>query len=66
MELVRRHAFVDGNKRTAFESMLVFLKSNGKELQVGDTSKINAVFWANRPRTKPEDIATWIANHTRN
>ncbi|NER99691.1 MAG: type II toxin-antitoxin system death-on-curing family toxin [Symploca sp. SIO1B1] len=30
--MVKNHAFVDGNKRTAFQVMYVFLKVNGLEL----------------------------------
>jgi len=65
MEIVRRHPFVDGNKRTAFDAMITFLEANGKKLDVGDTSKINVTFWAVRPKTGIDKIAIWIANHTR-
>jgi death-on-curing protein len=65
LEIARRHAFADGNKRTAFESMLAFLKLNGKELEVGETSRFNVVVWSVKPRTKLDEIVTWIANHTR-
>jgi death-on-curing family protein len=33
--IVRGHPFVDGNKRTAFVSMDLFLKINGKKLEHG-------------------------------
>ncbi len=33
--LARNHAFVDGNKRTAFQSALTFLDTNGYRLTVG-------------------------------
>jgi death-on-curing protein len=65
MDISRRHAFTDGNKRTAFESMLVFLRLNGKELEVGETSRFNVVVWAVKPKTNIEEIVTWISNHTR-
>ncbi len=65
LEISRRHAFADGNKRTAFEAMMAFLKLNGKELEVGETSRFNVVVWAVKPRTKLDEIVTWIANHTR-
>ena len=65
MDIIRRHPFVDGNKRTAFNAMIMFLKANGKELDVGDTSKINIAFWVVRSKTTAEEIAIWIANHTR-
>jgi death-on-curing protein len=65
MEIIRKHPFVDGNKRTAFNAMMVFLKANGKELDVGNTSKLNVAFWVVRPKTTVEEIAIWVANHTR-
>ena len=66
MDIARRHVFADGNKRTAFESMLAFLRINGKELEVGETSRFNVVVWSVKPKTRLEEIVTWIANHTRN
>ncbi|MFH1256192.1 MAG: type II toxin-antitoxin system death-on-curing family toxin [Candidatus Diapherotrites archaeon] len=65
LEIARRHPFVDGNKRTAFESMLAFLELNGKKLDVGETSRFNIVVWSVKPKTGIEEIVTWIANHTR-
>lgn len=65
MEIARRHPFADGNKRTAFESMLAFLETNGKKLEVGETSRFNVVVWSVKPKTNIEEIVTWIANHTR-
>ncbi|MDP2974172.1 MAG: type II toxin-antitoxin system death-on-curing family toxin [Candidatus Diapherotrites archaeon] len=65
LEIARRHPFVDGNKRTAFESMLSLLELNGKKLEVGPTSRFNVVVWAVKPRTNIEEIVVWIANHTR-
>ena len=65
MDIARKHVFADGNKRTAFESMLAFLRINGKELEVGETSRFNVVVWSVKPKTSIEEIVTWIANHTR-
>jgi death-on-curing protein len=65
LEIARRHPFVDGNKRTAFDAMMTFLELNGKRLEVGDTSKVNVTFWSVKPKTTVEEIAVWIANHTR-
>lgn len=65
MEIARRHPFNDGNKRTAFESMLAFLELNGKKMEVGENSRFNIVVWAVKPKTSLEEIVTWIANHTR-
>ena len=45
--------------------MTAFLKLNGKELKVGETSRFNAVVWSVKPKTQLDEIVTWIANHTR-
>jgi len=65
MDISRRHAFADGNKRTAFGAMLAFLKLNGKELEVGENSRFNVVFWSVKPKTQLDEIVNWVANHTR-
>ncbi|MBI4043313.1 MAG: type II toxin-antitoxin system death-on-curing family toxin [Candidatus Diapherotrites archaeon] len=65
MEIARRHPFMDGNKRTAFECMLTFLELNGKKLEIGPTSRFNVVVWSVKPKTSMDEIVTWIANHTR-
>jgi len=65
IEIARRHPFLDGNKRTAFESMITFLELNGKKLEVGPSSRFNVVVWSIKPRTSLDEVVTWIANHTR-
>jgi death-on-curing protein len=65
MEIARKHPFMDGNKRTAFEVMMTFLELNGKKLEVGDTSRFNVVVWSVKPKTTIDEIVMWIANHTR-
>ena len=65
IEIARRHPFLDGNKRTAFESMLTILELNGKKLKVGQGSRFNVVVWSIKPKTRLDEIVTWIANHTR-
>ncbi|MFH1391744.1 MAG: type II toxin-antitoxin system death-on-curing family toxin [Candidatus Diapherotrites archaeon] len=65
MDIARRHVFADGNKRTAFEAMVAFLKLNGKELEVGETARFNVVVWSVKPKTSIDEISTWVANHTR-
>lgn len=65
MEIARRHPFTDGNKRTAFECMLTLIELNGKKLEVGETSRFNVVIWSVKPKTRLDEIVTWVANHTR-
>jgi death-on-curing protein len=37
--IARAHAFEQGNKRTAFEAMWHFLRLNGYDLAIGDTTR---------------------------
>ena len=65
IEIAQKHPFYDGNKRTAFESAVAFLSLHNKKLKVGDKAKLDLVFRiANRTATL-EEVALWIANHTR-
>ena len=69
MKLSRRHPFVDGNKRTAYEAATTLLELNGKKLKklkVGGRWFFRSVFaWAIEPKTTIDEIVDWIANHTR-
>ena len=42
--LVANHPFIDGNKRVGAAAMLVFLKGNGAELQIGE-AEFEALVW---------------------
>ncbi|MFH0973651.1 MAG: type II toxin-antitoxin system death-on-curing family toxin [Candidatus Micrarchaeota archaeon] len=65
MEIARHHPFVDGNRRTAYESAITLIELNGKRLEVGESSRFNVVVWAVKPKTSIDEIVEWIANHTR-
>ena len=38
--IAKNHPFIDGNKRTAFQVMFVFLKINGKTLKAPETEVV--------------------------
>lgn len=63
--LLKNHAFVDGNKRTAYSSCGVFLKLNGYKLQ--NMHKVSLKFTMNVENNslELEEIATWIKKHSR-
>lgn len=62
--LALNHPFIDGNKRTAFLSAVVFLELNGWVLRVPDKEAVR--FMARLPSDKPtlKDIKTWLARHS--
>ena len=62
-DIIRLHPFLDGNKRTAFHTMLYFLELNGIEFKYGhkDETKIEKLL--NRIARKIEkrkDVEKWI------
>ena len=61
--IVRNHPFVDGNKRTGFAAMIVFLGLNGVELDVPPETA-TAVFLSLAADEITEDrLARWIADN---
>lgn len=63
--LALNHPFVDGNKRTAFLSAVVFLDLNERNLEVPDKEAVR--FMVALPTVKPslEKIAVWLSVHAK-
>ena len=63
--IVKNHAFVDGNKRTAADAMLVFLYLNGVEIEC-EQKELSDLFIRAADNQKDYDaILTWIMTHIR-
>ncbi len=62
-EIVTKHPFVDGNKRTAIESMKAFLDKYNKKITVNDNTLFDLIFRVTSRRYRIDEAATWIANH---
>ena len=56
----RAHAFVDGNKRTAFLSAYVFLGLNGWELDVDEAEAAAVTIDAATGELSERDLARWL------
>lgn len=61
--LARNHAFVDGNKRTAFVAVELFLAMNGWALQADDASCVMTMLALAAGELSEADVATWIRRH---
>lgn len=61
--LVKNHPFVDGNKRTALQIMLVYLMINGIDLVYDDDELESFIISVAEGKTVPEEIALWIKAH---
>lgn len=54
--LVKNHPFVDGNKRTGFAVMLVFLNLNGYCLNMSQDAAYNLVLQVARAETSKDEL----------
>lgn len=61
--LIANHPFVDGNKRTATASVLLFLKINGCNLVCGQEELVKFVLDISVKKFDLEEIASWIEKH---
>lgn len=63
--LLKNHAFVDGNKRTAYSSCGVFLKLNGHKLQNMHKESIKFTMDVENNSLPLEEIAKWLKKHSK-
>jgi death on curing protein len=63
--LVRNHAFVDGNKRTAITATGLFLRVNAHELDVSNTEMVQLTLSCAQSQKTIEDISTWLKQHSK-
>jgi len=61
--LAKNHPFVDGNKRTAFVAMELFLWLNGHELDAGDTECVLAMLNVAAGEWDEATLAAWLREH---
>ncbi len=62
--IARNHPFIDGNKRTALASMIVFLGLNGFDLDVPQEAATAMVLSLAAGEITEELLAQWLADHT--
>lgn len=63
--LASNHPFVDGNKRTAYVCMRLFLVLNGKDMVATKEEKIRVMLDLAAGRIDRERLASWLRAHTR-
>lgn len=62
--LVKNHPFVDGNKRTAFLAMAIFLEVNGYSLEVSETEVVVKMERLATDLETQESISKWLREHS--
>lgn len=64
--IIKNHPFLDGNKRTGFESMRLLLRINGFDLRAGEDQKFNFVLKiATDTHFDEHRIAEWLRDNSR-
>ncbi len=63
--LARNHPFIDGNKRTAFVAVELFLDLNGYELHATDADCVLTMLGVAAGDMSEETFAAWLRSHTR-
>ena len=61
----RNHAFIDGNKRTGFVAVELFLELNGYTLEASDAECVLTMLDVAAGHTTEAKFATWIREHAR-
>lgn len=61
--IARNHPFVDGNKRTAFVAVELFLALNGYELAASDADCVMAMLQLASGEWSEESFAQWVRRH---
>lgn len=61
--IARNHPFIDGNKRTALASMVVFLGLNGLDLDVAQEDATAMILSLAAGEIGEELLAQWLADH---
>lgn len=58
--LAKNHAFVDGNKRTAYVALELFLNLNGHDLVADDVQAVLVMLSVASGAFSEDDLASWI------
>jgi death-on-curing protein len=61
--IAKNHAFIDGNKRTAFMAIGLFLMINGYKLVADQTDAITTILGVANGDVDEKTLSAWIADH---
>lgn len=61
--LAKNHPFLDGNKRTAFATMIAFLRMNGYELNMTEDEAYNMVIQVAQGEMSKEELSSLLEQH---
>jgi death-on-curing protein len=64
--IIRNHPFVDGNKRTGFVAMALFLALNGSSLRAKQADAFRAISGSASGEVREDELAAWIRQNAGN
>ena len=62
--IARNHPFIDGNKRTAFVALELFLRLNGYLFTVGDAEAVVMTLAMAAGELSDDEFTAWVRLHT--
>lgn len=62
--IIANHPFVDGNKRTGAESMILLLEMNGYRFESSNSDLVEATLKIAQGTMTKEKLAEWLKDHT--
>jgi len=62
--IVKNHPFIDGNKRTAFTSAYITLKTNGIEITAESAQVVKFMMSVANRNLSVDEIAKWLKEHS--
>jgi len=64
LAIAKNHPFIDGNKRTAFVALEVFLRLNGCVFTVGDAEAVVITLAMAAGELPDDEFTAWVRMHT--
>jgi death-on-curing protein len=61
--IARNHPFIDGNKRTAFAALVLFLSQNGMELEAPGAEAVVMMLAMAAGEVPDEAFTAWVREH---
>jgi death-on-curing protein len=58
--IAKNHGFVDGNKRTAFLALYVFLGLNGKDFDAAEPEVVSVMLAVAGGELSEDELAAWV------
>ena len=61
--IVTGHPYRDGNKRSGFLAMAIFLGLNGREIDTAEADVVATILAVADNRCSEEELAAWVRDH---